>query len=170
MTTRQPSAPQPTGRVKTTAAGHDLVLTRTLPVPLTEAWAAVTESERTAAWIGSWEGTGAAGETIALKMGFEEDGPATPVTITECAAPHRFRVVTVDTNGSWDLSLALAEQAGGTELTFVMHGVEPALVGEIGPGWEYYLDQLRATLTGADLPDFNDYFPAQREYFESQVR
>ena len=43
--------------------------------------------------------------------------------------------------------------------------VELEQLGEIGPGWEYYLDQLVASKTGAALPDFNDYYPAQREYY-----
>jgi hypothetical protein len=37
----------------------------------------------------------------------------------------------------------------------------------VGPGWEYYLDNLVASRDGAPLPDFDDYYPAQAAYYES---
>jgi hypothetical protein len=43
------------------------------------------------------------------------------------------------------------------------------LVGDTGPGWEYYLDMLVAQRNGNPLPSFNDYCPAQRDYFIEQV-
>ena len=66
------STPKPTGRVQKNTNGIDLVLTRTLPVGLQDAWDAITEPEKTARWIGRWEGIGANGNTIKLQMGFEE--------------------------------------------------------------------------------------------------
>ncbi|WP_418061868.1 SRPBCC domain-containing protein [Pimelobacter simplex] len=179
MTTTSP--PEPTGRLVPApdaddndnhdGPAYDLVLTRTLPGSLADAWASVTEPDRTARWFGRWEGVGAVGETIRIRLGFEEGTPWTEARIAECAAPHRLRVVTVDDAGSWDLAIDLApseEVPDRTELRFVMHRVDPATVGEVGPGWEYYLDQLLAVLTGADLPDFGDYFPAQRAYYAAQ--
>jgi hypothetical protein len=41
-------------------------------------------------------------------------------------------------------------------------------VGSFGPGWEFYLDALAASRDGAAVPDFNDYYPAQKEYFAAQ--
>lgn len=171
------TTPTPTGRLVATSDGHDLTFTRVLPGSLHDAWASITEPERTARWIGRWEGRGAKGETIRLQLGFEDEAPWTDTTITECRAPHRLRVLTVDDGGSWDLSLELTEIASGgqaegreqTELLFVMHRVDPTTIGEVGPGWEFYLDQLLASVTGAPLPDFDDYFPAQREFFASQA-
>ena len=43
-----------------------------------------------------------------------------------------------------------------------MHRVDPAVIGEIGPGWEYYLDQLVAASSGAPLPDFDAYLRVLR--------
>ncbi|WP_198958148.1 MULTISPECIES: hypothetical protein [Amycolatopsis] len=37
-------------------------------------------------------------------------------------------------------------------------------IGEIGPGWEYYLDLLVAARTGAPRPEFTDYYPAVKPY------
>lgn len=163
------TTPTPTGRLLPTADGHDLVLTRTLPGSTQDAWASLTEPDRTARWIGRWQGTGALGETVKLQLGFEEASPWTDIKITECDAPRRLRVLTIDENGSWDVSIDLTGTGEQTELRFVMHRVDPSSIGEIGPGWEYYLDQLAASISGTPLPNFDDYFPGQREYFEEQA-
>ena len=162
--------PKPTGRVEKNANGIDLVLTRMLPLGLQEAWAALTEPESTARWIGRWEGTGAQGQTIKLQMGFEEGSSWSDVVIAECRAPNFLRVKTIDESGSWDLSIELNAAAHATALRFVHHGVLPGAVGDIGPGWEYYLDQLLASITGGPLPVWDDYYPAQRDYFQGQKR
>ena len=150
--------------------GLDLVVTRTMPGSVQDAWASITEPERTARWIGRWEGTGAAGETIKLQKGFEEDSPWVDVTITECDAPHRLRVLTLSGHDSWDLSFELTSAGDRSELRFVHHGVTRTEIANVGPGWEYYLDQLVAASTGAPVPHWDDYFPAQREYYEEQTR
>lgn len=164
------STPTPTGRLVPTDTGHDLILTRTLPWPVRDVWAGITEPERTARWFGRWEGAGSVGETVRLQLGFEDDSPWTNLRILECDEPRLLRVLSIDASGSWDISLELTASGAGTELRFVMHDIDPAAVGEIGPGWEYYLDQLMASLAREPLPSFDDYFPAQREYFESQAR
>ena len=162
------ATPTPTGRLVATSHGHDLILTRTLPLSIEEAWAYITDSSHTSRWFGAWKGTGAVGETVQLQLGFEETSPWMDVEITECDSPRLLRILNTDDNGSWDLSLELTSGQGTTELRFVMHNLDPVGVGEIGPGWEYYLDQLLAAIDGIPLPDFDDYFPAQREYYEQQ--
>ncbi|WP_211590177.1 hypothetical protein [Microbispora sp. H11081] len=37
--------------------------------------------------------------------------------------------------------------------------------GEIGPGWEYYLDMLVAARDGSPRPDFAAYYPEMRPYY-----
>ena len=164
--------PIPTGRIVPAVHGYHLVLPRSLPVDLHEAWKSITESQYTARWIGQWEGHGAVGETARLQLGFEEGQPWTSFRITACESPRWLRVATLDAqeHTAWDLSLELSGTTAPTELLFKMYRIDPSSVGEIGPGWEYYLDQLVLSLTGAPLPDFTDYYPAQREYFQSQVR
>ncbi|GLB64141.1 hypothetical protein NCCP2495_20200 [Dietzia sp. NCCP-2495] len=187
------SAPTPTGRLVRSGAGHDLVLTRSLPLPVADVWVGLTDPERTARWFGRWEGEGAVGATIRVQLGFEETAPWVGMTILACEEPRLLRVLSVEEGneagadgtagndddnddgtdsggGTWDISTELTASASGTELRFVMHGIDPAAVGEIGPGWEYYLDQFEASLSGGPLPDFSDYFPAQRDYFEAQAR
>lgn len=53
-----------------------------------------------------------------------------------------------------------------TELTLMHHLDEGVNVGDVGPGWEYYLDMLAASREGLALPDFGDYYPVQKAYYE----
>ncbi len=162
------STPIPTGHLEKHASGLDLILARTLPIGIREAWTAITEPDQTARWIGRWEGNGVQGQSVKLQMGFEEGSAWSNVAITECRAPKFLRVQTVDDFGSWDLSVELHAGAQATELRFVHHGLAPGSVGDIGPGWEYYLDQLIASITGEPFPVWDDYYPAQKEFFQDQ--
>lgn len=164
------TTPKPTGRLVNGPDGLDLVVTRTLPGSVEDAWASITEPDRTARWVGRWEGTGAVGETIKVRMGFEEGSPWEDVEITECDAPHRLGLRTISDQGAWDVTFELSGDGDRSEVRFVHHRVVRADVGDVGPGWEYYLDQLVASVSGAPPRNWDDYFPAQREYFEEQTR
>lgn len=164
------STPTPTGRLIPGVDGHDLVFTRTLPGSLQDSWASITEPERTARWIGTWEGDGAVGATIRVRLGFEDESPWADVRITECDRPRRLRVLSIDEAGAWDVSMELTPAGERTELRFTMHAVDASTIGDVGPGWEWYLDQLIASMSDAPLPPFEDYYPAQREYFAAQAR
>jgi hypothetical protein len=88
--------------------------------------------------------------------------------IDACEPPRRLAVSSVDEDGGWHLDMTLIENAGVTELRFTQHLTGTEEVGEIGPGWEYYLDVLVAARDGEPTPDFDDYYPAMKEHFEAQ--
>lgn len=157
-------SPTPTGRL----FGTDLVLTRTFRAPITDVWASLTDPVRTARWFGPWQGDAAPGRTIKVQMVHEEGEPWVEMTIDACEPPRRLAVSSVDEHGSWHLDLALTENAGVTELRFTQHLTGTEGVGEIGPGWEFYLDALVASRDGLPTPSFDDYYPAMKEYFEAQ--
>ena len=157
-------SPTPTGRL----FGNDLVLTRTFRAPIADVWASLTDPERTARWFGPRLGDAAPGRTIKVQMVQEEGQPWMDMTIDACEPPRRLAISANDDHGGWRLELELAETAGVTELRFTHHLTGTDGVGEIGPGWEFYLDALVAAREGQPGPDFNDYYPSMKEHFEAQ--
>ena len=97
----------------------------------------------------------------------EDGAPTVDLTVRACDAPHRLHVVMQDDNGSWDLEVVLARDGTGTELQLIQHLAAREGIGEIGPGWEFYLDRLAASRVEGPLPDFGDYYPSMRGYYES---
>ncbi|GAB2687898.1 SRPBCC family protein [Nocardia thraciensis] len=160
----------PTGRVTRTATGRDLTLSRTFRAPIDDVWASVTESDRTARWFGPWEGEGGPGRNIKVQLALEEGTPWTEAHIDACEPPRHLAITMVDEHGTWRLELHLSEQGGTTEL-LLTHHLEPGDdMSGVGPGWEYYLDALVAARTGGELPDFDDYYPAMKGYYEELAR
>jgi uncharacterized protein YndB with AHSA1/START domain len=157
-------SPTPTGRL----FGHDLVLTRTFRAPIADVWASLTDPARTARWFGPWEGDGAPGRTIKVQMVHEEGRPWMDMTIDACEPPSRLAISAGDKQDRWLLEMVLTERAGVTELRFTQHLTGTDGVGEIGPGWEFYLDALVAAREGRPAPSFDDYYPAMKEHFEGQ--
>jgi len=157
-------SPTPTGRL----FGNDLILTRTFHAPADDVWASLTEPERTARWFGSWKGDAAPGGAIQVQMVHEEGGPWMDMTIVACEPPRRLALSAESEHGDWHLDMVLAESDGVTELRFTQHLAGTEGVGEIGPGWEYYLDGLVAARDGRPMPSFDDYYPSMQKHFEAQ--
>ena len=152
--------PKPTGRLR----DNDLVLRRTFRAPIQDVWTSVTSSESTARWYGPWEST-AENKKIRIQMAFEDGKPWLEGTIEECDAPHRLAVRTKSAYGEKLLSMELSEADGTTTLEFVHHQVKRKAIGELGPGWEYYLDMLVAARDGTSRPKFDAYYPAQKQHY-----
>ncbi|GAA4589321.1 SRPBCC family protein [Planotetraspora phitsanulokensis] len=157
----------PTGRLLRTDTGSDLLLSRTFRASAEDVWASVTESDRTARWFGPWEGEAAPGRTIKVQMAYEEQAPWCEMRIDACEPPRRLALSMTDESGNWRLELTLSEADGSTELRLVHHLAGEDGIGEIGPGWEYYLDMLMAAREGSPQPDFADYYPSMKDYFEA---
>jgi uncharacterized protein YndB with AHSA1/START domain len=157
-------SPTPTGRL----FGNDLVLTRTFRAPIADVWASLTDPERTARWFGPWEGDTGPGAKIRVQMVQEEGKPWMDLTIDACQAPKHLAISSQSEHGGWRMEMALSETAGVTELRFTHHLDSTDAVGEVGPGWEFYLDAMVAARDDAPMPDFNDYYPSQKDHFEAQ--
>jgi uncharacterized protein YndB with AHSA1/START domain len=160
----------PTGRLTPTSQGHDLTLVREFRAPIEDVWDSVTQSDRVGRWFGHWSGDAGPGMTITLTLVAEEGNPTSDVTVTACTPPRHLAVSVADEHGTWNLELHLSEQDGVTTLEFVHHLAPEAPAGEVGPGWEYYLDRLVASRDGTEMPDFDDYYPGMKDHFEAQVR
>jgi uncharacterized protein YndB with AHSA1/START domain len=147
----------PSGILRSTDTGVDLELTRTIDTLREDVWATLTESDRTAEWFGPWERVSE--NSIRVQMRFEEGAPWMDMNVDVCESPSR---LAVSTTGGWQLDVRLTD---ATTLTLIHHLSDTEGVGEIGPGWEYYLDNLLASRDGTPLPSFDDYYPAQKEYY-----
>lgn len=158
---------EPTGRLVQTDRGHDLVLTRSFDAGIEEIWADLTDPGRTARWFGSWRGEAAPGRTVQVQMAYEEGAPWMDMRIEACEQPRRLGLFSTDEAGSWRVELLLAETGGRTGLTFVHHLETLAGLGEVGPGWEYYLDMLAAARDGSPQPAFDDYYQAMKAHYEA---
>lgn len=157
----------PTGRIETEGGSHRLVIERTFDAPIDDVWAAVTEPERMARWIGTWSGDPAT-KRVAFRMLFEDGDSSEDVEIRECDPPRRLAVTTYAGEFSWQLELDLSERNGVTTLVFTQPGIDPAQAGDTGPGWEYYLDRLVLAETGGDPADVDferDYYPAMKDHY-----
>lgn len=168
--------PAPTGRIIRSASRAELQIKRTFAAPIAHVWASITETDETARWYGPWEtaeGTSPQpGADIRVQMVFEEGKPWCDATIEHCEPPHRLDLAL--RNGpsdrdTWDISITLTEETGLTTLTLTQP-LRPGIgLGEVGAGWEYYLDMLVAAREGTPRPVFDDYYPAQRDHFERQA-
>jgi uncharacterized protein YndB with AHSA1/START domain len=143
----------------------DLVITRRFHAAIDDVWQSVTASESTAHWIGPWSGEPGPGNTVKLQMNFEDGAPTCDVSIEVCEPPRRLLVTSKDAYGHWRLQWTLSQRGDTTELEFVQHLADGAMVGDVGPGWEYYLDMLVAARNGQARPKFADYYPAQRDHY-----
>ena len=160
----------PTGRIERRDGQHVLVQTRQLQAPIEDVWAAVTEPERLARWIGTWEGDPRSG-AVQFRMLFEGDHPGETMTIRVCEPPHRLHVTSQVGEEVWLLDLDLTHADGVTTVTLTQPGVTLEQASGVGPGWDYYLDRLVDAETGADPAqrDFErDYYPATSAYYTAQ--
>ncbi len=170
--TTSTSTPVPTGRREDREGRSYVVLTRSFRAPVADVWAAVTEPERLARWIGTWSGDPATGQ-VEFRMLFEGEQPPETFTIDASEPPHRLRITTSMTTEegeeSWRLELDLAESDGTTTLTFAQDVPDPAMADGVGPGWEYYLDRMVAAETGGDPGTvvFDDYYPGLRPHYRA---
>jgi uncharacterized protein YndB with AHSA1/START domain len=168
------STPTPTGRREERAGRQFLVMERRFEAPIDAVWAAITEPERLARWIGTWTGDPASG-AVDFRMLFEGEGAAIEVfTIDACRPPTRLELTSTApfdgvTPVEWHLELDLVESGGVTTLTFAQSVPEPTMAESVGPGWEYYLDRLVTAEVGGDPAtiDFDDYYPSQSEHYRS---
>ena len=159
--------PAPTGRIVTTADGINLILERTFRAPIQDVWESVTVSESTARWFGRWEGDAGPGKTIRVQMLFEKGEPWTEARINACEPPRRLAWTTL--GFVCELELTLVAEGDTTRLTLTQSKVDPKWAPDMGPGWEYYLDNLVAARAGKPLPKFEDYYPSQKQYFSEQL-
>ncbi|MGY1752781.1 SRPBCC family protein [Blastococcus sp. SYSU D01042] len=135
---------------------------RSWPDPIEDVWSALTEPDRLARWIGTYEGERAVGATGTFTMTHEEQPVGEPMRIVACEPPHRLTVewVQEDTD-AWTVDLELSTEGDRTVLTFVQVFGADADVTDFAMGWHWYLDKLGAVVAGAPAPGLWDDFLAE---------
>ncbi|MGQ0479460.1 MAG: SRPBCC domain-containing protein [Pseudonocardia sp.] len=152
------------GRVLADAdGGARLEFRREHAVPVQDLWAAITEPERLARWIGTWTGDPAPGKTVQFQMLAEaEECQPEPLLIVECEPPHRLAVQWPAPDGHgepWRVEASVTATATGSCLLFAQHFAARDGVRDAGPGWQWYLDRLAAALVGSPMPAaWDDYY------------
>jgi uncharacterized protein YndB with AHSA1/START domain len=136
-----------------------LVFRRSWPDPAADVWAALTDPERSARWIGRYDGERAAGAEGPFTMTAEDGAPVGRVRIEECAPPHRLVLRFLD-EVAWRIELDLTEDGGRTTLLFTQVLPDDTGLADIATGWHWYLDRLEAVLTGAPPPPAWEQFQA----------
>lgn len=137
--------------------GRTLVITRILAVPVAEVWATLTESERLGRWFGTWTGDPSTGSVMVTMNAEGETPTASRYEIQACEAPRVLAVRSTGDAGGWSMRVDLHDHASGTELVFRHTELDPGLVAEVGPGWDWYLDRLAAVVAGTTPPDLDDF-------------
>ena len=144
---------QPDGR-------RQLEFRRSWPDPIEDVWSALTEPDRMARWLGTYEGDRGAGGRGTFTMTQEEQAVGEPMTVLECEPPRRL-VVEWLSEMSWRVELDLSVEGGETVLRFTQALAAGTDVGDIATGWHWYLDKLDAELTGGSHPAEWDAFLAE---------
>ncbi len=148
------------GQVDELPEGVRLRFRRSWPDPIEDVWAALTEPERTARWIGTYEGERRAGGAGTFTMTHEDEPVGEPVRIAECDAPRRL-VVEWATEEAWRVELDLFAEDGRTVLLFTQLFPAGTQVTDYVLGWHWYLDKFDAEVTGRPVPAHWDAFYAE---------
>jgi uncharacterized protein YndB with AHSA1/START domain len=150
------------GVVTTEADGRQrLEFSRSWPDPAEDVWSALTEPERMARWIGTYDGARAPGGTGTFTMTHEQEPVGEAMRIVECDPPRRLVVEWVgqDTD-AWRVELDLWTEDGRTVLRFRQVFAPEADVADFAAGWHWYLDKLDAEVGGRPVPRDWDAFAA----------
>ena len=160
----------PTGKVERTESGRQIVIERTFNAPIEDVWESIVDPGRMNRWIGTWTGEGGSGSRVKFVMTAEGQTEGEDVEIHTCEPPRHLDVTSAVGDDSWRMSISLNEDAGVTPLRFTQAITEGEDSSSYGIGWEYYADRLVATHTGEPFPEWDDYYPAQQDYWQATLQ
>ena len=149
------------GVVTTEADGRQrLEFHRSWPDPVEDVWSALTEPDRMARWIGTYDGERAPGGTGTFTMTAEQESVGEPLRIVECDRPRRLVVEWVGQD-DWVLEVDLWSEDDRTVLRFRQVFAAGADVADFAAGWHWYLDRLDGEVGGRPGPSDWDAFAAE---------
>ncbi|HET6563227.1 MAG TPA: SRPBCC domain-containing protein [Marmoricola sp.] len=166
--TTQPGPPA-TGRREQSDGLDWVVYVRRLPMPVDEAWEALTAPEQLASWVGCWRRDGDA-ETGEFTFAYEGDDVLPLSFRVEHLEPRRRVAVALFDPGEaepWRLDVALVDWGEETELAVRQSIPNSALAPAVAAGCEFYLDRLVTMVQGGDMDalDYDAYFLRQAAHY-----
>ncbi|GAA2757619.1 SRPBCC domain-containing protein [Actinopolymorpha rutila] len=143
-----------------TAAGTGLVrIEDRYDTDIDDLWSAITDPSRVARWYGELDGDLRAGGEFQTYL----EGPDLRGVgrVEVCEPPRRLRVVTRETDESWQrsggvppfdqtLEATLTADGGQTILVIETHGMPLNKVAFYGAGWQIHAENLAAYLAGRE--------------------
>lgn len=155
---------EPSGHAVRVGENVELNVVRIFPHDQIPTWSFLTESAKLGQWYGTVTGDPATG-SVTLAFVEAPDDPEV-IRILLCEPPHRLDVALPM---GWELSVSLAPHPAGTRvvLTQLLDAASLPQAGDIGAGWEYYLDRWGRSMEGADPDgvDWADYHPGLVEHY-----
>jgi uncharacterized protein YndB with AHSA1/START domain len=162
----------PNGFISTEGNHATLTFKRRLQHPIETVWAAITDAEQRAHWLGVTAIDGRVGGTIETIA----EGP--PISRKQRTVEGRILVWNPPRifEHEWNQLLVeksvvryeLVADGDSTILTFTHRGLSVSNARGYGPGTHAYLDRLEAHLNAADLPDWKQrYGEVQRAYYST---
>jgi uncharacterized protein YndB with AHSA1/START domain len=167
-------APAATGRRLTQDGREWLVHTRMVRADAPTVWAALTDPERLAQWIGTWRRL--PDRTMEFLLAFEGDDLLPAVyRLVAYDAGRSFTVSVLDPGATEpsQVQVQVTPAARGTQLTLGHTVTNVALLPHLAAGCEYYLDRLVGLVerrrthgpSGPETDDFDEYFLAQAAHY-----
>lgn len=156
----------PTGHFAQRDDGLYLQFDRLFTAPIGDVWRSLTSPVELAKWIGTYTGDPRTG-AVRFKMLFEESADWYYTSILVCNDPTSLHVDIGKDENKMRLFAHLRVANGLTALTFGQRIDNPADAAQMGPGWDYYLDRLKAARTGHAMPIFESYYPLHSAHYAS---
>ena len=161
-------APAATGERETRDGVDWVVYTRRIRASSAAVWAAWTDPEQLARWVGRTDGR--VDGPSEFYFSFEGDDLLPMSCRLEHLDEGRALGVTMSDPGhdsSWRLEMDLIADGDATVLRVAQVITNAALAPSIAAGWEFYLDRLVALLEGREPGglDYDEYFLNQAEHY-----
>ncbi|MDM7832004.1 SRPBCC family protein [Cellulomonas edaphi] len=166
------TAPDAWGVLSTSPGGTSVTFERRYATSADDLWAAVTEPERIARWLGPVYGDLEVGGRYELRMGDDVPGADENATgeVLECDPPRSFAV-------SWlfpaelvtRVEVSVRPDGAGAILVLVHRELEVAAARGYLAGWHASLDQLEDHVADAPVRSWQDAFEAVLPHYRGEA-
>ncbi|HEY4224324.1 MAG TPA: SRPBCC family protein [Pseudolysinimonas sp.] len=118
---------------------------------VSDLWAAITEPERLARWIGAVAGDFRVGGELTARFTSSWEGT---MRVEVCDGPHHLMVRSFDGEDETVTEAVLTEDGTGTRLVIEERGLPIGVLPDHGAGWQAHLEDLDALLAGRPASDW----------------